>query len=87
MLSHILTDPFVQQWRNRLRQQLPQQLPYKMAPPARPPRPGLRPAGPSQDRKWFPPLVDPGGCAQVAAEVPAPQRGAPQVLGWDPGHR
>lgn len=32
-------------------------------------------------------LVDPGGCAQVAAEVPAPQREVPQVCGWDPGHR
>lgn len=30
-------------------------------------------------------LVDPGGFAQVAAEVPVLERQGPQVFRWDPG--
>ena len=30
-------------------------------------------------------LVDSGGCAQVATEVPVLQREAPQVFRWGPG--
>lgn len=52
----------------------------------------LTPAGmtspePVAGPEVVPALVDPGGCARVAAEVPALQREVPQVFGWDPGHR
>ncbi|XP_058149197.1 exonuclease 3'-5' domain-containing protein 2 isoform X2 [Dasypus novemcinctus] len=76
---------FVRHWKTWGGRQLSQQLPYKMAPPVYTRLSRVTFSWPVAGPEVVSALVDPGGRAQVAAEVPALQREVPQLFGTGTG--